>query len=179
MKRKTVHRYSSWFTLLMAVVVAIAYGASALYMAKLRKNIDDQTQAIAYETSREQTLHATRELLKDVLPETQRLEGFFVAPDGAIDFIELLESFSSVVGAPVTISDVRVENENTVTGEGLLVLSVASSGSWRSQAHLLELLDTLPTESVVDGVTLNFVDSSEENTFWNLKGVLHVPLRNI
>ncbi|MBP9851069.1 MAG: hypothetical protein KBC47_05255, partial [Candidatus Peribacteraceae bacterium] len=78
------------------------------------------------------------------------------------------------------VSDVHIEDQDATTGEGMLSMNVAASGSWRSMTHLLTLLDALPFQSKLESATLTLADadSDDAGVRWSFRGLLKVSLRH-
>lgn len=170
--------YAIWITASVAVVFAAVYGGALVLLFGARDTIATQATELANEMRREESMHTLSDLLKDLSSETEKLNAFFVAPDGAVGAIERVEALSAVVGFPVTASDVHIENQDPVTGEGTLFLNVAVEGTWRSVMHALALLDTLPFQSTLESASLAVVDSDDKRAArWSLKSLLKIPLR--
>lgn len=179
MQSPRTHHYGIWSTTLVAVLLAGIYVGALVFLSRTQKAVASQAAEIAGEARREGSMHALSDLLKDLSGETSKLDAFFISPDGAVGVIEDIETLSSIVGAPVSVSDVRIEDQNAKTGEGTLLMNVAASGSWRSVTHLLALLDALPFQSELGSATLTLVDADNEDSDarWSLRGLLKVSLR--
>lgn len=178
MKLRTSHRYRAWGTIGFAVVAFVVYGVGVFYMSRQQQLIDEQIEALAFETGREQSMHSVVSLLDDIDTETQAIEGFFIAPDDAVGFIELLEGLSSIVGTPVSISNVRAEGSDEATGEGTLVVNVSATGSWRSVYHVLTILTTLPVETTISSVSLLRAEAGDGGAVWTLRATVETLLRH-
>lgn len=179
METKPTRHYGIWMAATLMVVLAAIYVGALVMLVRSEKALAMQAAELAGEVRREGSMHALIGLLKDLSQDTARINAFFVSPDRAISVIEDIEALSSVVGVTIAVADVRIQDQNTATGEGMLSMNVAASGSWRSMAHLLLLLDALPFQSELDSVTLTLVsaDEGDASAQWSLRGLLHVPLR--
>lgn len=165
--------YSVWIAIIVAVVLIAVYGGGAVYAVKQKEAIKTQAQELAYESSRERSMHSVADLLDDVAAERHTLGTFFVSSSNAVEFIELIENLSSVVGSDIAISGVREDSGKD--GTGTLAMDVASVGSWQSMMHLLALLGTLPRSSSVSSVTFVRSDSSAGSQ-WTLRARVEAVL---
>jgi len=179
MQSPRTHHYGIWLTTLIAVLLAGVYVGALVVLSRTQKAVAAQAAELAGDVRREESMHALSGLLEDLSGETMKLDAFFVSPDGAVGVIENIEALSSIVGVPVAVSDVHIEEQDTTTGEGTLSMNVAASGSWRSMTHLLTLLDALPFQSELESATLTLIDADSEETTarWSFRGLLTVSLR--
>lgn len=173
------HHYGIWMTTLVAVLLAGIYVGALVVLSRTQKAVASQVAELAGDVQREESMQALSGLLEDLSGETATLDAFFVSPDGAVGVIEDIEALSSTVGASIGVSDVHIEEADTTTGEGTLLMNVTASGSWRSMTHLLVLLDALPFQSELESATLTLVGDESEDTSaqWSLRGLLKVSLR--
>ncbi|MEN9405414.1 MAG: hypothetical protein RLY47_373 [Candidatus Parcubacteria bacterium] len=173
------HHYGIWMTTLVAVLLAGVYVGALVFLSRTQKTVASQAAEIAGEARREGSMHELSDLLNDLSSETTKLDAFFISPDGAVGVIEDMEALSSIISAPITVSDVRIEDQDATTGEGMLTMNVAASGSWRSMVHLLTLLDALPFQSELNSATLTLsnADGEDSDARWSLRALLKVSLR--
>lgn len=179
MQSPRAHHYGIWLATLVAVLLAGIYVGALVFLSRTQKAVASQATELAGDARHEESMHILSALLKDLSGETTKLDAFFVSPDGAVGVIEDLEALSSVVGVPITVSDVRIEDQDAKTGEGTLSMNVAASGSWRSMTHVLTLLDALPFQGQLGSVTLTLIDaeSDKASAQWSFRGLLKVSLR--
>ncbi len=180
MQSSRTHHYGIWMTTLVTVLLAGVYVGALVILSRTQKAVAVQVAELAGDVRREESMHALSGLLEDLSGETAMLDAFFVSPDGAVGVIENIETLSSVVGVPVVVSDVHIEDQDATTGEGMLSMNVAASGSWRSMTHLLTLLDALPFQSKLESATLTLADadSDDAGVRWSFRGLLKVSLRH-
>lgn len=178
MKTQRAHRYRAWVSIGFVVIACGAFGTGMFYMMRQQRLIDEHMDLLAREAGREQSMQGVVSLLEDVREEQEAIATFFISPDNAVGFIELLEGLSDVVGTPVSINNVRVEGADEATGEGVLVVDVAARGSWRSVYHTLTVLTTLPVASTIRSVSLVRSDAGDEGSVWALRATVEALLRN-
>lgn len=179
MKTKLTHHSGIWAATVIVVVLAAVYVGALVTLVRFEKALATQAADLAREVRREGSMHELSGLLEDLSEDTAQIDTFFISPGNAVSVIEDIEALSSVVGASITVADVRIQDRDEATGDGTLSMNVAADGSWRSMVHLLSLLDALPFQSELDSVTLTLVEASEEDASarWSVRGLLRVPLR--
>lgn len=121
----------------------------------------------------------TAGVLTGLADERSNIQTYFKSPDEIISIIEEIEGFESVVGIPVTVVQIHVENEDVESREGILVISVFAEGKWKSITHLLSMLDSLPYQSSFSQVTLDTSGTGGErgDPVWSLRGTLRITLK--
>lgn len=167
------------YTLLAAVLLLAFYLFGVWYIKHLEADVRAQATQLALETTQERSMRSLSGFLAELSLDEGRLSSFFVAPEDAVGLIEQMEELGDLVNAPVSISGVHIEGENTETGEGTMVMNISAEGAWTEVTRLLALLDTFPFASLVDNVTLTRGARSEEESgqVWLLRAVMHVTLR--
>ncbi len=179
MESKSQHHYGIWVATTIAIVFAAIYVGALVTLSRSQKAVAAQASELAAEVRREESTQILAALLEDLSGDTSKLDAFFISPDGAVGVIEDIEALSSVIGAPLSVADVRIEDENAETGEGTLSMNVSAEGSWRSTTHLLTLLDTLPFQSELNSVTLTLINDEDSDAAaqWSFRGLVRVSLR--
>jgi hypothetical protein len=162
-------------SLLAALLVAL-YAFGVWYVKSLANDVRAQAVELSLETTRETSMRSLSGFLADLTGDEKKLSSFFVAPDNAVMMIETIERLGNLVGAPVSISGVRIEEQNQDTGEGTMTMNVSAEGTWREVSELLALLDTFPFASSVDNVTLVQIGEEKEQV-WSFRAIMSVALR--
>jgi hypothetical protein len=154
------------------------YAGGLWYVHHLKAAVQQSASDLAEETAREASLRNLGSLVGEVEGDAQALSSFFIHPDHAVDVIEAVEALGRRLGTKVTISNVKIEDKNSDTGEGIMVINVAAEGSWRTMMDLAKLLDTFPSVSRIDNLTLSREDSTPEGgTSWQLRATVRLWLR--
>lgn len=137
-------------------------------------------EELLVQVERERRVRDTAGVLASFKDERQLAKTFFKNPDDVISVIEDVEGFARIVGVPVSVVQVQVENEDQETREGTLVMSIASEGSWSKMTHLIGLLDTLPYQASVTQATLDTSESVEggkSSSLWVARALVSVVLK--
>jgi hypothetical protein len=178
MGSRPLHHYGIWTAIALTIALASIYVGALIMLSRSQKDLAAQAAELAAEVRREESMQTLGGLLRDLSADTMKLDAFFVAPEGAVGVIEEIEALSLVVGVPISVADVRIQDQDPATGEGVLSMDVAAAGSWRSMTHLLALLDALPFQSELDSATLTLISTEEEASApWSFRALLLVPLR--
>lgn len=94
----------------------------------------------------------------------ENLANYFIPPEGAVGFIELIESLSQY-GAGVSIESVNVEPYSNNNFEWLVV-DVSASGGWNDVVGTLSLMESLPVRMEAEEVSISYGGSSD---LWDLR----------
>ncbi len=175
--KKTTHReYGLWFTGGIALVLVVGYGVAVWFVSSQTARIEEQAKELQGEIRREESLRKLGGFLNDLSDEQEALRSYVVSPAETVTSIEQIEKLADVIGAPITIDGVRLEEVGN-DGEGELRMIVSSEGSWKKMIQLVSLLDTLPFASIIDDVNLVAV-GDEKKPQWILRASLHTMIRN-
>lgn len=170
----------------------VLYGAVALCAAfigvfvfvtlktqRLYEQITTIQEELLLQIQLERRVRDTAGTLAELSHERTLAQTYFKTPEDVITIIEEIEGFSDVVGAPVTVLQVHVEEENPETREGVLVVNVFAEGSWASISHLLSLLDSLPYQAFIKQATLDTsgTDTETPRPVWSLRAALSITLK--
>ncbi|GMU73831.1 MAG: hypothetical protein AMXMBFR44_0300 [Candidatus Campbellbacteria bacterium] len=174
MRQLTLYAAISLCAALIGVYVFVTMKTQRLY-----EQITTIQEELLLQIQLERRVRDTAGTLAELSHERLLATTYFKTPEDVITIIEEIEGFSEVVGAPVTVLQVHVDEENPETREGTLVVNVFSEGSWASVSHLLSLLDSLPYQSSVKQVTLDTsgTDSETPRPVWSLRAALSITLK--
>ena len=137
-------------------------------------------EELLIQVERERRVRDTAGVLASFKNERELSKTFFKNPDDVISIIEEIEGFGRITGAPVSVIQVQVEDEDPETREGTLVMSIVSEGSWSSVVHLIGLLDTLPYQASLNHATFDTpesVDGVESSLPWTVRASVSVALK--
>lgn len=142
----------------------IAYGFCFYLFTKVKnteKTASENLAQIEFDFKKNKSLTSVKNLMKDTKKEREQLSRFFVEPNGAVDFIESIESFVKITGVKTEIETVSVEflkNKKTSNFEKFRI-SLKTEGSWNDTIHFLNLLETLPYQTSFDNIKLDQVSN--------------------
>jgi hypothetical protein len=166
-------------TILITIAFLAAYIFGVWYVRHLEGVVHAQALELAAETRRETSMRSLAGFLAELSSDEDHLSSFFIAPDEAVLMIERVEGLGALVGVPVSISDVRIKDENADTGEGTMVMSISGEGTWRQTTKLIALLDELPSASLIESAMLvrGGKEGEDGQQMWSLRVTLQVFLR--
>ncbi|MDO8623741.1 MAG: hypothetical protein Q7R54_00045 [bacterium] len=151
--------------LLLNVAAFGLYGALFAQMKAKNEHVSELANEIEAGSSAEQALHSVKTVVSETALLRGKLQGYIVPKDGAVPFIELLESTGR--DAKVTVTIVSVEEPELAGREDVdtLRITLRGAGSWREITRFLGLLELLPVESKVEQVTISH-GGQEESRPW-------------
>ena len=153
--------------LVLAALNLIVLGSCFYLFIKIKK-IDEVVSArliqVESEVKKDESLRSTKKLMEDTKREREQIVSLFVGPNGAVEFIETVESLGRVADVKLTIESVGVEALKDKKAEKTesFRLAVKTEGSWVNTIHLLSLLEGAPFKISFSNVNLEKI-SSESN----------------
>ena len=135
-------------TALIVLNLAV-FGACFYLFANIKKTdevVSDRLIQIESGIKKEESLRSIKNLMDDTKKERERIADFFIEPNGAVDFIEMIDSLGIIAGVKLEVESVGVEalkSETDADSESFR-LSLKTKGSWDNIMHLLSLLESLP-----------------------------------
>lgn len=129
---------------------------------------------IEAEAAEENFLTSVKTLVNDTAVLREKIQDFTVAAEGAVPFIELLESTGREVGVAVSIESVNPVALPNATAVETLRMQVTGVGAWAGVVRFLGLLELLPFEVSVEQVAV----SIGEKDAWRLDATVTV-LKNL
>lgn len=148
----------------LVILNLIVFGASFYLFASI-KNIDKNVSArliqIESAADTEESLRSIKNLMNDTKKEREQIAGFFVQPNGTVDFIETVESLGGIAGIKLETESVGVEalKNKTASSTELFRLSLRTEGSWGGTMHLLSLLENMPYKISFESVKLEKISA--------------------
>lgn len=140
------------FAALGALVALGIYTLLFFEVKKTNEAVSTLQNQLDIEVRQDQRLRSMKELLADLDEELKKIDTYFIASDGVVNFLEELESFGRISSASVEVNSVSVED-----GEGTaslpynrLRIEFVSEGSWSALMRLISLLETFPA-----GITMH------------------------
>lgn len=143
----------------LAILNLIVFGACFYLFANI-KNIDKAVSARLTQTEsavkKDESLRSIKNLMNDTKKEREQIAGFFVQPNGTVDFIEAVESLGGMTGVKIEIDSVGVEalKNKTASSAESFRLSLKTEGSWSNTMRLLSLLENMPYKISFEKVNL-------------------------
>jgi len=132
-----------------AVLNAIVFGIFLFTFFTIKaknERISSLTNETEQYLERDTMLRSIQGVLADTKDDLSLINSYFVSQDGAVDFIETVESVGRQSGIAVSIGSVSVqggEEESQSVGE-MLKLGVKTEGSWKNSIYFLELVESIP-----------------------------------
>lgn len=158
------------FTVLVLFALAL-YIFLFLHIAKEGRTISALKNDISVTTEKEGKLRSVQAVLRETEDERARLDDYFIAKDGVVSFIELIEAFGGISGAVIDVSTVDVgplvskadtTAKDTDSFAELILLSFKVNGIWQEVLHTFALLESLPYKISITSVTLRTIPVPEE-----------------
>ena len=125
-----------WLILINIIAIG-AFGAIFYLIITKQKNVSSLSQELSIASQKEQRYRLLRRILADTVPEREKLNSYFVAPEKIVDFIEEIETLGTHTGAIVSFQAVNAKN-NTFN------LQFETEGNFDDTAYFLALLESLP-----------------------------------
>ena len=114
---------------------------------------------VALETTHlgQQSQEDNQFIIKRQLDNTQqeriKLAAYFVDEQGIVAFLEQIETLGKSIGVKVEVSSADARDK--------LLISLAAIGSFKSLLHFVQLLETLPYQLTITGLSLNGPGTTE------------------
>ena len=147
-------------TVLLNIAAIGWYGFLFAEVKAKNENTSGLLEKIEIETAAGNTLHAKKELVADTAGFRDELALLLVSKEGAVPFIELLETAGTGVGARVSIESIRVNEFPGSTTAEELELALQITGTWASVTRFVGLLELLPYRAEVRQVLITRGESS-------------------
>lgn len=164
----------------LTILNLIIFGASFYLFVRIKsvdKNVSTRLIQIESAADTEESLRSIKNLMNDTKKEREQIAGFFVQPNGTVDFIETVESLGRIAGVKLETESVGVEalKNKTASSTELFRLSLRTEGSWGDTMRLLSLLDNMPYKISFESVELEKIsvgsDSGREkkkiSSYWS------------
>jgi len=166
-------------TLIINFLVWGAYGFVFLKIRSQNEYVSNLLNESNNDLKKDETLRAIKTTLTENKQFISHIDSYFVAKDGVVDFIEILESYALKSGVALTIGAVSVEQDPKVKVDfkEVLRLKVDASGSWENITRFLSVIENMPYVTDINMVSLsrngginglNFDGQDETNNASNL-----------
>jgi len=165
----------------LIVLNLAVFGACFYLFANIKKTdkvVSERLIQIESGIKKEESLRSIKNLMDDTKKERERIADFFVQPNGAVDFIEMIDSLGGIAGVKLEVESVGVEalkSETDADSESFR-LSLKTKGSWDNTMHLLSLLESLPYQILFESARFQKIsdESAPDNgkkivvsSYWN------------
>ncbi|MEK7207916.1 MAG: hypothetical protein AAB699_00015 [Patescibacteria group bacterium] len=134
--------------LVIAAAAALAAAGACVFLFVQIKEKNERVSALHNEIElaarEEQVLAGQKTLLRDTAKLREELRRYFVSPDGAVAFFELLESVGARAGVTVSIESVEAEARAETSRVEELTLVLSAVGRWEDTLRFLGLLELMP-----------------------------------
>lgn len=152
----------------LVILNLIVFGASFYLFASIKsidKNVSARLIQIESAADTEESLRSIKNLMNDTKKEREQIAGFFVQPNGTVDFIETVESLGRIAGIKLETESVGVEalKNKTVSSTELFRLSLRTEGSWGDTIRLLSLLENIPYKISFESVKLEKISVGSDS----------------
>ncbi len=125
---------------------------------------------IADQLARERTTNASERLIADLEARQGAIDTFVLPSDGAVQFLETVETLAAESSLALEVQSVSVEPISSEEGGSLEALKLAgrAEGSWSNLFRFLALLESVPLSLSVRELNLNKAGGSENTSSWAL-----------
>lgn len=162
----------------MLVFVGV-YVSGLWYVRHLEGVVRTKSAELGLAMARETALRNMGGFLEEIKADAAMLDSFFASPDQAVTAIEQVEGLGALLGTTVRISNVRIDDKNAETGEGIMTMDITAGGSWGAINDLMALLDAFPYASRIDEAEVTKIaDAAEDGSSqWRLRAHMRLWLR--
>lgn len=106
---------------------------------------------------KEESLRSTKASLNENKSPISKLDSYFVASDGVVDFIESLETLGRRWGVVISIDSVSVEadSKNKNDFKEILKMNVKTAGLWKNNMNFISSLENFSYKIDINQVSLS------------------------
>ena len=160
----------------LAVAGVLAYGVLFRAMKRSNDQISLLVDSVKQNANARAEAISLKKLVDDVGPDIKKIDSYYIAPDGTVDFIEMIEQLGRDAGVTAEISRVEIHPIASSNTTEKLYLTVSFTGTWKSQVHFLSLLESLPYDLYFS--RLSVINESHSDTpsksLWQGKADLEI-----
>lgn len=142
-------------TILLNIAAVGWYGFLLTDIQATQSRIFDLTNQIGAESAEGNTLTAKKTLTVDTALFREKLALYTVGRDGAVSFIELLETIGNDIGVRVVIESATTKELTLFPQNEELRLTLTATGTWSAVVRFLGLLELLPYKAKVEQVVVS------------------------
>jgi len=122
------------------------------------KRISDLSEELDLQLTREKQLKSFNDIVGDTTADRNKLDSYFVSPEGIVTFIEEIEGLALLAGLSVDIASVDVDEYFDSDKKSEIIeslnLGINTFGNWSDNFYFLNLLEGMPLNISV--TRLNF-----------------------
>lgn len=152
-------------TILLNLAAIGWYGFLFAEVKAKNENTSNLMSRIRTETAEGNTLHSKKALVAETASLRGELASYLVAREGAVSFIEFLETTGDEVGAQVTVESINTHELTQSAQAEELKLALQVTGTWPAVVRFLGLLELLPYKTDLHQVVLSRADPPREDSW--------------
>lgn len=145
-------------TILLNLAAIGWYGFLFAEVKAKNENTSNLVSRIRIETAEGNTLHSKKALVAETASLRKELTSYFVASEGAVSFIELLETMGDEIGVQVTVESINTNELAPSAQAEELKLTLQATGMWPAVVRFLGLLELLPYKTDLHQVVMSRAD---------------------
>jgi hypothetical protein len=106
----------------------------------------DLTEQSNQNNQKNQEIKRVMSSLITITPQIKKIDGYFIASDGEVNFINEIEDIAKANNLIIEISSVSLDTTSDLTAKGFeyLTLKLSTKGSWAGTYKFLSLLSNMP-----------------------------------
>lgn len=169
-----IHRRTKIIALIAALLFSgalLVYAGFTVLLVKHKETLRAEHAAIADSKMQKESLAALEGIVRDSAEERETLHGYILEDEHVIDLLSLIETVAAEQGATLK-TNTLTKTPIDVTFEELR-LTVLVEGQFDRIMAVLMLLETLPQQSMIKGVTLI---KSEQGDEMSWSGVIDISV---
>lgn len=164
--------------IVLNVVIFVVYGFLYYDIGSQNKKASVLLGQVNSDMQKNDTLRAIKVSLNQNKDFISQIDSFFIAPDGVVNFISLLESLGKKAGVKLSIGSVSVVPEGGAKDfKENLSLRLDMSGSWENIYYFLSLLQNQPYRIMFDNASVSLEGAADAIKFTD-KGTARVRGQN-
>lgn len=140
------------------------YAGLFYYIFSHHASIGELQKTLESEVGKKETLQADKRLYEDFALAKEELAQAFVAKEGEVAFIEIVENLGKEVGVEIQVQGISREElgEKGNAAWENLELNVRARGTWQQLLTLFALVENLPMRVSISNFTLTTSQSGSE-----------------
>lgn len=152
-------------------IAGYAYGFNLLVMRN--GQVVEATLEVASFSLKNETLSSLQIAMKNAEQGMKEIDEYYIAPDGAVDFISIIESIAKNRGLTILVDSVETADidKNTKDFQEHLVMRIQIEGPWAGVTQFLQLIENLPYNVYVTQGDLVKLDSAGTQNVINRPGI--------
>lgn len=145
----------------VADVLAIgAYGYGFNLLLDQNRHVAEAADQVSSFSLKNDNLSSLQSALVNAEQGMKEIDEYYIAPDGAVDFIDIIESIAKNRGLTVSVGSVETSDvdKDTKDFQEHLVLRLKTEGSWANMGQFLRLIENLPYNAYITEAELTKLD---------------------